>query len=96
MKKPIVGRRTLAERVAKKLGVKGVSKELLNKGINLFFKELLKEARQGKRVVITDFGSFCYKERKGRTQRIGNRTVHIPDRLVLTFKASSKTKIVKE
>ena len=89
----IIGRRALAERIAKKLGV---NKELMNKGIDLFFRELLKEARQGKRVVITDFGSFCYKERKGRTQRIGDRTVHIPDRLVLTFKASPKTKIVEE
>ena len=92
-KSPITGRRALAEKVAKKLGV---NKELMNKGIDLFFRELLEEARQGKRVVITDFGSFCYKKRKGRTQRIGNRIVHIPDRLVLTFKASPKTKIVEE
>lgn len=88
-----IGRKAIAERVAKKLGV---NKSVMNKAIDLFFKELLEEARKGKRVIITGFGSFSYKERKGRTHRIGNRIVNIPDRLVLVFKPSSKTRRAKK
>ena len=80
----MVGNREVVSRVAEKTGkpkkeVKEILKALL---------ETIKELAEKEPVVLHRFGTFRFRERKGRRMVVRGKEIHTKDYKVLTFKAS--------
>ena len=81
-----IAKGSLIETLAKKTKS---SKRLTGDFLNLLLKEITSALKKGKKVVLTDFGTFSVAKRSARTGRNPRTgaTLNIPARKVAKFKA---------
>lgn len=73
----------------------GVNKKQAEDMLNCFTDTVMQQIKEGKTVTLTGFGSFSARVRKGRVgvnPQNTEKTINIPDTLVVKFKAGKRLK----